>query len=389
MPHSPDLARRRHFLQRTGGTLLAGGALSAMGTLGAVAGALGSLTQSGNARAANAPLTLRIGYQKSSTLIVLAKTRGTLAKALAPHNVTLTWHEFTSGLPLLEALNVGSIDFSADVADTVPVFAQAAGARIAYVARETPSPDAEAILVPQNSPIRSLADLKGKRVAVTKGAGVHYLLIAALQSVGLRFTDVQPAYLTPADARAAFASGNVDAWVTWDPFFASVEQQDKVRVLSTARGLAGYQRYYLATPHLRAITTPCCVRSIRPCAKPVSGCAPTLAKRQRNWRRCGGWMLPLSKRQTAGAAMTCSRSCATRLPSSNALPTSSRKPGCCPSVSTPPTPLSGKRPPDIDASRNGDAPDVISPHRAPPLCQAHRGPPTVAKTTRMAGRVRQ
>ncbi|ALS59839.1 aliphatic sulfonate ABC transporter substrate-binding protein [Pandoraea norimbergensis] len=248
MPHSPDLARRRHFLQRTGSTLLAGGALSATGTLGAVAGALGSLTQSGNARAADAPLTLRIGYQKSSTLIVLAKTRGTLAKALAPHNVTLTWHEFTSGLPLLEALNVGSIDFSADVADTVPVFAQAAGARIAYVARETPSPDAEAILVPQNSPIRSLADLKGKRVAVTKGAGVHYLLIAALQSVGLRFTDVQPAYLTPADARAAFASGNVDAWVTWDPFFASVEQQDKVRVLSTARGLAGYQRYYLATP---------------------------------------------------------------------------------------------------------------------------------------------
>ncbi|VVD63425.1 aliphatic sulfonate ABC transporter substrate-binding protein [Pandoraea iniqua] len=248
MSHSPDSARRRHFLQRTGGTLLAGGALSAMGTFGAIAGALGSLTQSGNAHAADAPLTLRIGYQKSSTLIVLAKTRGTLAKALAPHNVTLTWHEFTSGLPLLEALNVGSIDFSADVADTVPVFAQAAGARIAYVARETPSPDAEAILVPQNSPIRSLADLKGKRVAVTKGAGVHYLLIAALQSVGFRFTDVQPAYLTPADARAAFASGNVDAWVTWDPFFASVEQQDKVRVLSTARGLAGYQRYYLATP---------------------------------------------------------------------------------------------------------------------------------------------
>jgi sulfonate transport system substrate-binding protein len=239
---------RRHFLQRTGSTLLAGSALSTLGTLGTAAGALSSLTHSANARAADAPLTLRIGYQKSSTLIVLAKTRGTLAKALAPHNVTLTWHEFTSGLPLLEALNVGSIDFSADVADTVPVFAQAAGARIAYVARETPSPDAEAILVPQNSPIRSLADLKGKRVAVTKGAGVHYLLIAALQSIGLRFSDVQPAYLTPADARAAFASGNVDAWVTWDPFFASVEQQDKVRILSTARGLAGYQRYYLATP---------------------------------------------------------------------------------------------------------------------------------------------
>ncbi|VVE86747.1 aliphatic sulfonate ABC transporter substrate-binding protein [Pandoraea bronchicola] len=221
--------------------MLAGGGIHAFG-------AAGALALSGNACAAATPLTLRIGYQKSSTLIVLAKARGTLAQALAPHNVTLTWHEFTSGLPLLEALNVGSIDFSADVADTVPVFAQAAGARIAYIARETPSPDAEAILVPQHSPIKTLADLKGKRIAVTKGAGVHYLLIVALQSAGLRINDVQPAYLTPADARAAFVSGNVDAWVTWDPFLASVEHQDKVRTLTTARGLAGYQRYYLATP---------------------------------------------------------------------------------------------------------------------------------------------
>ncbi|WP_353193834.1 aliphatic sulfonate ABC transporter substrate-binding protein [Pandoraea pnomenusa] len=232
---------RRRFLQRTGTALLAGSVVQAFGVTGA-------LVHSGDARAATGPLTLRIGYQKSSTLIVVAKARGTLAQALAPHNVTLTWHEFTSGLPLLEALNVGSIDFSADVADTVPVFAQAAGARIAYVARETPSPDAEAILVQQTSPIKTLADLKGKRIAVTKGAGVHYLLIAALQSAGLRITDVQPAYLTPADGRAAFASGNVDAWVTWDPFLASVERQDKVRTLTTARGLAGYQRYYLATP---------------------------------------------------------------------------------------------------------------------------------------------
>ncbi|CFB61974.1 putative aliphatic sulfonate family ABC transporter, periplasmic ligand-binding protein [Pandoraea apista] len=238
---APQHPQRRRFLRRAGTAMLAGGAIHTFG-------AAGALALSDKARAAATPITLRIGYQKSSTLIVLAKARGTLAQALAPLNVSLTWHEFTSGLPLLEALNVGSIDFSADVADTVPVFAQAAGARIAYVARETPSPDAEAILVPQNSPIKTLADLKGKRIAVTKGAGVHYLLIAALQSVGLRINDVQPAYLTPADGRAAFASGNVDAWVTWDPFLASVERQDKVRTLTSARGLAGYQRYYLATP---------------------------------------------------------------------------------------------------------------------------------------------
>lgn len=235
---------RRTFLSRS----LTGLSAAAAATALPGAAVLGALGASSPASAADGGVTLRIGYQKSSTLIVLAKARGTLERALAPQRVSLTWHEFTSGLPLLEALNVGSIDFSADVADTVPVFAQAAGARIAYVARETPSPDAEAILVPQHSPIRSLADLKGKRVALTKGAGVHYLLIAALQSVGLKFSDIQPAYLTPADGRAAFASGNVDAWVTWDPFLASVERQDKVRILSSARGLAGYQRYYLATP---------------------------------------------------------------------------------------------------------------------------------------------
>lgn len=197
--------------------------------------------------AAQTPDKVRIGYQRSSTLITVLKVNGTLEKALAPLGVEVSWHEFTSGLPLLEALNLGSLDFSADVADTVPVFAQAAGARLVYVAEEAPSPSAQAILVPAGSPIATPEQLKGRKIGVTKGAGSHYLLLVALAKAGLSIRDVSPAYLTPADARAAFVSSNLDAWVAWDPFLASTQTQSGARVLADGTGLASYKRYYLTT----------------------------------------------------------------------------------------------------------------------------------------------
>lgn len=201
---------------------------------------------------AQAETQLRIGYQKSSTLISLLKSQGTLEKALADQDIRVSWHEFASGQPLLEALNVGNIDLSADVADTVPVFAQAAGAQLAYFARETPSPAAQAILVRDGSPLRNLADLKGKKVAVTKAAGAHYLLIAALAKAGLKFSDIQPAYLTPADGRAAFENGKVDAWVIWEPFLSAAQRQLPTRTLEGSQGLASYQRYYLTSTRFAA-----------------------------------------------------------------------------------------------------------------------------------------
>jgi sulfonate transport system substrate-binding protein len=191
---------------------------------------------------------LRIGYQRSSTLIAILKANGELEKSLAPLGVTVTWHEFSSGLPLLEAINVGSIDVGADVADTVPIFAQAAGAKLAYVAEEAASPSAQAVLVPTSSPLKTVADLRGKRIAVTKGAGSHYLLLAALAKAGLTFKDIKPAYLPPADGRAAFVSNNVDAWIAWDPFLTSVIRQSGATVLADgSNGLASYKRYYLAS----------------------------------------------------------------------------------------------------------------------------------------------
>jgi sulfonate transport system substrate-binding protein len=214
---------------------------AAIATLGALSA--GAVLAQG---VAPRPVTVRFGYQKSSTLTALLKAQGTLEKQLAPLNATLSWHEFTSGLPLLEALNLDNLDISADVADTVPVFAQAAGADLTFVAQEAPSPAAQAIVVREDSPIKTVADLKGKKIGFAKAAGVHYLLIAALDKAGLSFKDIEPAYLTPADGRAAFEKGAIDAWVVWDPFLSAAQRQSKVRVLADGTGIASYQRYYLA-----------------------------------------------------------------------------------------------------------------------------------------------
>jgi sulfonate transport system substrate-binding protein len=192
-------------------------------------------------------ITLRIGFQKSSTLIAILKARGTLAGALAPLHVKIEWSEFASGLPLTEALNANAVDLSADVADTVPIFAQAASADFVYIAQETPSPSAQAVIVHRDAPIHTLADLRAKRIAVTKAAGSHYLLLAALAQAKLSPADVQISYLTPADARAAFERNSVDAWFTWDPYVASVETQANARILLRGGGIASYQRYYLAS----------------------------------------------------------------------------------------------------------------------------------------------
>ena len=188
---------------------------------------------------------LRIGYQKYGTLVLL-KARGTLEKRLAEQGVDVQWTEFPGGPQLLEGLNVGSIDFGV-TGETPPVFAQAAGADLLYVAYEPPAPTSEAILVPKDSPIKSVKDLKGKKVVLNKGSNVHYLLVRALEDAGLKYSDIQTIFLPPADARAAFERGSVDAWVIWDPYQAAAEQQLQARTLRDASGIADNHQFYLAT----------------------------------------------------------------------------------------------------------------------------------------------
>jgi sulfonate transport system substrate-binding protein len=189
--------------------------------------------------------TLRIGYQKYGTLVLL-KANGALEKRLAAKGIDVKWTEFPGGPQLLEGLNVGSVDFGT-TGETPPVFAQAAGADLLYVAFEPPAPTSEAILVPKDSPIESVAELKGKKVALNKGSNVHYLLVRALEEAGLKYSDIQPVYLPPADARAAFERGSVDAWVIWDPFQAAAEQQLQARTLVDGKGLVSNHQFYLAT----------------------------------------------------------------------------------------------------------------------------------------------
>ena len=189
--------------------------------------------------------TLRIGYQKYGTLVLL-KAKGTLEKRLAEQGVEVSWTEFPGGPQLLEGLNVGSVDYGV-TGETPPVFAQAAGADLLYVAYEPPAPSSEAILVPKGSSLKSVAELKGKKVALNKGSNVHYLLVRALEDAGLKYSDITPIYLPPADARAAFERGSVDAWVIWDPFLAAAENQLQARSLRNGQGLVDNHQFYLAT----------------------------------------------------------------------------------------------------------------------------------------------
>jgi sulfonate transport system substrate-binding protein len=189
--------------------------------------------------------TIRIGFQKYGTLTVL-KAKGDLEKRLAPLGVSVKWTEFPAGPQLLEGLNVGSIDFGT-VGEAPPIFAQAAGADLVYVANQPPAPSAEALIVPKGSPIHTLADLKGKKVALNKGSNVHYLLVKLLEKQGLNYNDIQVVYLPPADARAAFESGSVDAWVIWDPFLASAQRQLGARVVADGTGVVNNLQFYLAS----------------------------------------------------------------------------------------------------------------------------------------------
>ena len=192
---------------------------------------------------------LRIGYQKSAVNLVILKQQGVLEKRFL--GTKITWAEFPAGPQLLEALSVGSLEFGL-TGDAPPVFAQAAGKDLLYVAAEPPKPDSSAILVLGDSPIRTTVELKGKKIALQKGSSAHYLLVRAVEKAGLTWHDIQPIYLTPADARAAFERQSVDAWAIWDPFYAATELAIKPRVLVTGRELSNNNSFYLSP---RAFTT--------------------------------------------------------------------------------------------------------------------------------------
>jgi len=186
---------------------------------------------------------LQVGYQKTGVLVI-ARQRGILEERFAKYGAAVRWIEFTSGPPLLEAMNVGSVDIGA-TGDSPPIFAQSAGSAIVYVAGG-PINNGQSIIVHPASSIESLADLRGRRLGFTKGSSAHNITIAALERAAIAYSEVTPVYLSPADAAAAFARGSIDAWAIWDPFLAIAEQTQGARVLVNAADVAKTFSFYLA-----------------------------------------------------------------------------------------------------------------------------------------------
>jgi len=189
--------------------------------------------------------TIRIGYQKNGQLVIL-KSLGTLEDALEPLGYTVEWKEFQSGPMLVEALNAGSIDVGR-TGNTPAIFAQAAGASIVFLAAGKPKFLGSGILVPKDSPIQSVADLKNKTIGFAKGSSSHYLLLKALEDVGLNVQNITPAFLQPGDARIAFEQGKIDAMVVWDPYTASTEINSKGKMLTNGEGLSSDRDFFVAT----------------------------------------------------------------------------------------------------------------------------------------------
>lgn len=185
-----------------------------------------------------------IGYQRGG-ILYLAKSRGDFERRLAARGVPVKWVEFASGPPLVEAMRSGAIDIGF-VGDTPLAYAQASGSPIVYVAAQVVPDTTGGLIVRRDSPIRDVAGLRGRRLAFTKGSASELSAVIALRAAGLSTTDIEPVYLTPADSMAAFVSGKIDAWLTWEPYLSLSDARVGIRSIPIDRGGLKSIAYYLA-----------------------------------------------------------------------------------------------------------------------------------------------
>jgi sulfonate transport system substrate-binding protein len=189
---------------------------------------------------------IRIGISKFGAMLNALREKGTLEKSLSTLGLSLEWKEFIAGPQLMEALAVGSIDFTY-TGEPPPIFAQANGTPVVYLANEKLGAASVAVLIPKDSDIKGVADLKGKRIAISKATNSQYIVIRALETIGLTLNNITPVYLSPSDGRVAFEGGKVDAWSTWDPFQAAAEQALGAKILFDGKGFLPNTGYYLST----------------------------------------------------------------------------------------------------------------------------------------------
>jgi sulfonate transport system substrate-binding protein len=209
-----------------GACLLAAGVLAAACSSSASdSGTMSSGSKTVSA-ASVAKVTLHVGDQAGTGAQALLTAAGLIHKL--PFKVD--WSDFTSGPPMLQAMGAGAVDIGG-VGDAPPVFAAAAGEKIAVAGALQANPLGAALVVPKGSPIHSVAQLRGKKIAVSQGSSADYHLLAVLKKAGLTPKDVTLQYLQPAQALAAFASGHLDAWDIWSPYIEQVTAQDGARIL--------------------------------------------------------------------------------------------------------------------------------------------------------------
>ncbi|MEU8756152.1 ABC transporter substrate-binding protein [Streptomyces chartreusis] len=187
-------------------------------------------------------LTLDVGDQKGGSEAILRA-----AGELENLDYKIKWSTFTSGPPLLEAVNAKAVDIGG-VGNTPPVFAAGAGSKITAVAAFKGTSKGDAILVPKDSKLTGPEQLKGRSIAVAQGSSANYQLVASLRKAGLSLSDVEVKYLQPADALAAFTAGKVDAWAVWDPYTSQVLLSKQGRVLTTGDGITNGLTFQVAAP---------------------------------------------------------------------------------------------------------------------------------------------
>ncbi|WP_407894528.1 aliphatic sulfonate ABC transporter substrate-binding protein [Lacticaseibacillus sp. N501-2] len=189
--------------------------------------------------------TVTIGYQKADP-VDIARARGQLSKKMQAKGYKVVFKEFQDGTALTTALKSGDIDY-ARVGDVPPVTAQANGLDFVYIAAGSDKVQGSGIEVKKNAGIESLADLKGKTIAYTKGTSSQYMLIQALKKAGLTESDVKMVSMDQATAAVAFAKGTIDAWASWDPYTATAEVNNDATLLVDDAGLAKNRDFLIST----------------------------------------------------------------------------------------------------------------------------------------------
>jgi sulfonate transport system substrate-binding protein len=213
---------------------LALAALAAAGCSSSSSSSSSSASSSGTASASASTavnlstVTLNIGDQKGTGAEAVLSAAGLLSTLPFHAN----WSDFTSGPPMLQAMASGSVDIGG-VGDAPPVFAASGGEAVEIVGARQTAGDQDAVVVPKNSPITSISQLKGKKIAYGSGSSGNYNLLTVLTKAGLTTKDVTLVNLQPAEALAAFSTGAVDAWDIWPPYVQQVVAQDGARVLAT------------------------------------------------------------------------------------------------------------------------------------------------------------